>query len=172
MAAYATAADLIARRDERFVGQLVTDHDEPLTTAEILVSDKIETALEDASGEVEAAMLAGKRYSVAELSGLTGNSLGLLKRIVCTIAIANLLERRPTINAEQAKFYFDQAQAYLKALRTGENLFNLADLSNVEAAVPDTEGPTSVDYATINFLPDQMIRHFPDRIDRLPLDRG
>lgn len=172
MAAYAAVADLIARRDERFIGQLATDKDEPLTHAEILASTVISEALVDASGEVEAAMIAGKRYSPTELVGLTGNSLGLLKRITCTIAIANLLERRPGIHQEASKQYFEQAQAYLERLRTGANLFNLADESNTNAAIPDLTAPTAVEMHDLNTFAAQMShRYFPELATRVPSNR-
>lgn len=172
MAAYATIADLISRRDERVVGQLATDRDEPLTHDEILASTVVAEALVDASGEVEAAMIAGKRYSPTELAGLTGNSLGLLKKIVTTIAMACLYERRPGIHREAADAYFKQAQEYLERLRTGQNLFNLADESNTNAAIPDLTAPTAVDIRTLNTFAAQMSdRYFPSLEGRVPLHR-
>lgn len=169
MAAYASASDLIARRDKRLIGELISDTDEPPTDADILASTVLTTLLEDASGQIESAMLSGKRYEPADLAGLTGNSLAFLKKIVCTIAMADLYERRPGIHIEQAKAYTEMAQGYLEALRTGKNLFNIDE--HATAANPDTTAPTVVDYTDLNLLPEQMIRHFPYRVTRLPLDR-
>ena len=115
-------------------------------------------------------MLSGKRYEPSDLATLTGNSLGLLKKIVCTIVMADLYERRPGIHQDQSKAYTELAQMYLENLRTGKNLFNIAE--HVSAANPDTTAPTSVDYTNLNLLPEQMIRHFPSRVSRLPLTRG
>jgi phage gp36-like protein len=172
MAAYATIADLISRRDERVIRQLATDRDEPLTHDEILASIVADEALIDASGEVEAAMIAGKRYSPDELSGLVGNSLGLLKRIVTTIAMACLYERKPGVHREIAEHYFKQAQEYLERLRTGQNLFNLADESNTNAAIPDLTAPTAVDVRNLNSFPAQMSdRYFPSLESRVPIHR-
>lgn len=171
MAAYATVADLILRRDRRLIGELVSDDDNPLTEAELLDSEVLETLLEDASGQVESAMLSGKRYLPETLASLTGNSLALLKKIVCTIVMADLYERRPGVHLEQSKAYMELARMHLDDLRSGKNIFNLPDNSAANAANPVTTAPTVVDYTNLNLLPEQMIRHFPNRVGRLPLDR-
>ena len=172
MAAYASVSDLIARYDTNLIGELIKDDHEPATAAEISSSSVAETALVDASGQVEAAMLCGNRYSPTELAALEGNSLGLLKKIVCMIAFSELLGRRGGIHLDQARFYDEQSRKYLEDLRTGKNLFNLTDdTSNLLAATPSTEGPTVVEYTRQNLLPDQMVRHFPNRASRLPSNR-
>lgn len=172
MAAYATPSDLIARHDANLVGELIRDDHEPSTSDEIDDSEVLETILTDASGQVEAAMLCGNRYSPEQLSALVGNSLGLLKKIVCMIAMAELLNRRPGRHMESAKYYDEQARAYLEDLRIGRNLFNLTDSeANRTAANPSTTGPTVVEYSRLNMLPDQMARHFPNRESRLPYGR-
>jgi phage gp36-like protein len=169
VAAYASISDLITRRDKRLIGELMGDMNDTPTDAELLASDVLSELLVDASGQVESAMLSGKRYLPADLESLTGNSLGFLKKIVCTIAMADLYERRPGYHMEQAKAYTELAQAYLKALRNGENLFNLDD--HINAANPDTTAPTVVDYTNLNFYPEQMSRHLVPRWNRLPAGR-
>jgi phage gp36-like protein len=171
MAAYADAADLLLRYDRRTVGELLSDTGEPLTPAQIASDTKLAAILEDASGQVEAAMLCGKRYEPSDLAALTGNSLALLKKIVCVIAIADLFERRPEIHLETAKLYYEKAKGYLEDLRTGRNIFNLSDESAANASLPDTDGPTALEYETLNLLPEQMIRYFPNRALRIPTDR-
>jgi phage gp36-like protein len=172
MTAYATAADLVARHDTNLIGELIRDDHETALPSEIEDSTVVETVLTDASGQVEAAMLCGNRYSPEQLSELTGNSLGLLKKIVCLIALAELLNRRPGRHIEIAKHYDDQSRAYLEDLRTGKNLFNLTDSeANRIAANPSTTGPTVVEYERLNLLPEQMLRHFPSRQSRLPSGR-
>jgi phage gp36-like protein len=172
MTAYATAADLMARHDTNLVGELIRDDHEAADAAEIADSSVVEAMLTDASGQVEAAMLCGNRYSPEQLAELEGNSLGLLKKIVCLIALAELFDRRPGRHIETAKHYGEMARAYLEDLRTGKNLFNLTDTeSNRLAANPSTTGPTVVEIERQNLLPDQMIRHFPSRVSRLPFGR-
>jgi len=172
MAAYATAADLIARHDTNLIGELIKDDGEPATRAEITASTVLSALLTDASGQVEAAMLCGNRYSPERLADLEGNSQGLLKKIVCLITLSELLNRRPGRHIEMAKLYDEQGRAYLEDLRTGKNLFNLTDTdANKTAANPSTHGPTVVEYERLNLLPEQMVRHFPNRQSRLPYGR-
>jgi len=172
MTAYASATDLTTRHDSNLIGELIRDDNETATEDEIEDSTVVSAILVDASGQVEAAMLCGNRYSPARLAALEGNSQGLLKKIVCLIAMAELLNRRPGRHIESAKYYDDMARAYLEDLRTGKNLFNLTDdTANRDAANPDTTAPTVVEYSRLNLLPDQMIRHFPNREARLPTNR-
>ena len=102
MAAYAEPSDLVNRLELPTIQRLISDDGQDVPAEDLATDDKLLAALEDASGDVEAAMLVGKRYSVEDLEGLTGNSLATLKRITCTIALAYLLERRPTVHLEQA----------------------------------------------------------------------
>lgn len=172
MAAYASASDLIARHDENLIGDLIRDDHERADSTEIASSSVVSSALVDASGQVEAAMLCGNRYSPTELAALTGNSLGLLKMVVCIIAMSVLLRRRFGAHMEMEKYYDEVSRRYLEDLRTGKNLFNLTDdTSNRTAATPSTDGPTTVDYSNLNMLPEQMVRHFPNRQSRLPSGR-
>jgi len=172
MTAYASVADLIARRDKRVIGELVNDDDDTLTDAELLASDVLQTLLDDASGQVASAMLSGKRYEPDDLDGLTGHSLSFLKKIVCTLVMADLYERRPGIHQEQSKQYMELARMYLDDLRSGKNLFNLSDKRNADTANPDTTAPTTIDYYNLNLLPEQMVRHFANRASRLPRGRA
>lgn len=170
MGAYAEPSDMLARHDQSVVAQLCSDDGHKVPAEDLATDPNLLAALEDASGDVEAALLIGKRYSVEDLEGLTGNSLAKLKRIVCTIAMANLLERRPVVHIQEADTYLKRAEAYLEQLRTGQRIFNLED--QVDTQLPTVDGPTSVDCARINLLPDRMTRYFPTQVQRLPTTRG
>ena len=170
MSAYATPADLIERHDVTTIGELCSDTGTAITAANLPTDANCLAALADASGDVEAAMGCGNRYSPDDLAGLTGNSLAKLKRIVCTIAMAYLFERRPAVHYEQAQNYLERAKQYLEDLRAGRNVFNIAD--HLAAANPTIDGPTSYEYQVLNLLPDRMVRHFPSRKQRLPTTRG
>lgn len=176
--AYASASDLIARFDTQIVGDLITD-DDPTTElrdrpgqAEILASDVVAAMLDDASGRVEVAMNSGGRYTPAQLAALTGHGLAHLKRIVCAIAIALLFERRPErVNQEIAERYREQSDKYILSLQKGENLFGLADQTDVSASLISTAGPTAIDLQTRNLLDERMHRHLPPGASRLPIGR-
>ena len=138
---------------------------------EVEASTDLATILEDASGEVLTAAMSGARYDQDDLEALTGYSLALLKKIVCTVCLANLFGRRVGRHLEEEKAYHEQARFYIDELRSGKALFDLEGDTTLDAATPDTTAPTTVDYDNLNLLPDQMIRHFPNRVSRLPSNR-
>jgi phage gp36-like protein len=170
MAAYAEPSDLLARYDANVVADLCSDDGHSVPAEDLPTNANLLTALEDASGEVESAMLIGERYTVAQLEALTGNSLGKLKKIVCSIAMAALLERRPLVHVQDAEKLLERAERYMEQLRTGMRLFNVTE--NVQTQLPTINGPTSIKYEELNLLPDRMRRYFPEQLTRLPSTRG
>jgi phage gp36-like protein len=176
---YASAADLVARVDAQIIGDLIVD-DDPKTgfrdrapLEEILSSSIVQACLDDASGDVLAALGKGKRYTPAQLSGLTGPAASKLKRIVCDIATSYLFDRRADPKNEPiAEAYRTKAERHLKALKSGEDIFYLADETDAEASLMTTDGPTAIDLQTANRLDERMSsRHLISSSDRLPLDR-
>lgn len=174
MATYADGDDLIARFDVEVVGDLATDNRTPLLRQDIPTHANVLVALLDACGDVEAQIKVGGRYTVTHLETLDTNSTALLKRIVCTIAMANLFERRPGVHVEMAKAVRERADEYVAKLQNGQAIFGITDdESHVEATKPELVGPTSVEIDTRNFLAARMSqRHMPSVKSRNPRDRG
>jgi phage gp36-like protein len=170
MAAYAEPADLLARHDNTVVAELCSEDEHAVPAEDLATDTNLLAALEDASGDVESAMLIGKRYTTAQLDALTGNSLAKLKRITCTIALAYLLERRPLVHVSNAERLLKRAEEYLEQLRTGQRIFNVED--NLEKQLPTIGGPTSVKAEELNTLGQRMVRYFPEEVSRLPTTRG
>lgn len=170
MAAYATPADLINRYDVDMIGDLSTDERVAQSRSDIPTNSKVLTALEDASGEVEVALLAGGRYTADQLAGLSGHAASHLKQIVCGLAIAALHRRRP--QAFERSYIEDltrDAREAIRSLRRGDNVFGLDE--HIAASVVDTGGPTAIDLQTRNDLTVRMGRYFPTSETRLPRDR-
>ncbi len=164
---YAAASDLLARYDARTVGNLCSDNGVTVSIAALASDTKLQAALDDASGEIEAALLQGDRYETTDLSALTGNSLAYLKRICCTIAMARLWERRPYLDDEGAEKAINAARAALDRLRKGENIFNVAAV--VEAGKPDIVTPSVTSIASLDLVVDRARvnnGYYPQR--RLP----
>jgi phage gp36-like protein len=155
MAAYATPADLVARYDARTLGDLAADGGLRVSEASLLTDDNIQAALDDASGEIEAALLQGQRYTVADLAGLTGNSAKYLARITCQIAFGYLWGRRPWSEAweDPRNEAMSRAKKALELLRTGENIFDVQAVK--DAGVPESTGPTRVEIRNLNSIVDR-----------------
>lgn len=143
----------MARFDARTVGQLVSDTGQSVPPASLATNTAVLAALEDASGEIDAALMQGQRYSAADLAALTGNSLAYLKRICCQIAMARLWERRPYLDEEGAEKALNMARQALDRLRKGENLFAVED--NLAASVPSIETPSVTSIENLNLVVDR-----------------
>ncbi len=166
--AYASPGDLVDRYDERTISELLSDTEEPV--ADITSNDKLLAILAGASGRVDAALLVSGNYTTDELTSLTGNSLALLKDIVCDLAMGRLLRRRPEkIGADSIAAASQDAEDYLDRLRKGERLFDVG--SHVDAGQPEVTGPTTLDYARLNLIPDRTKNFYPPRSKRLPIGR-
>ena len=164
---YAAPADLLARFDPRDVGDLCGDDGVQVSRIDLLTDPNLQACLDDASGAIDAALLAGGRYSTSDLAALTGNSLALLRRICCELALSYLWARRPLYRAEDRKAATELAEKALERLRKGENVFNVTE--NITASMPTIDGPTSVTYDDLNMIRDRTKNYYPAR--HLPYDR-
>lgn len=165
---YAAPADLLKRYDARTLGELVSDSGTRVSAANLLTDANLQAALDDASGEIDAHVLQGQRYTTAMLAALTGNSLAYLKRICCAVAMALLWERRPyndadeQVAAEQAAL---QARKALERLKQGHEVFDIEAVK--DAGLPSTSVPSRVTLDNLNLATDQARGHFYPR-RRLP----
>jgi phage gp36-like protein len=167
--AYASATDLIARFDEGVVADLCGDNGVP--AADLSSNTKLSTALSDASGDINSAVMVSDLYTADDLADLTGDDLAFLKRLTCDLAMGYLMGRRPEKYAEGAvKNLTEQARTHLEQIRQGVHLFNIE--ATKSAGQPDIDGPTALDYQRMNLLPDRTRNFYPSRSSRLPLGRG
>jgi len=176
--ALATATDLITRCDTQLVGDLITDDDPDTgrrkqpTRDEILADSVVSTHLDDAHALFLAAVRVGNRYTTAQIESATGAAANYIKRIECDLCVQLLFQRRPDkANSEIAKQYEDRVDKHLKALRAGEEIIGLADNTDADAGLMDTDGPTALDLQDRNLIDERMHRYFPSGSQRLPLSR-
>jgi phage gp36-like protein len=169
---YASPADMLKRYDTRTLGELVSDSGSRVSAAALLTDANLAAALEDASGEIDAHVLQGDRYTTAQLAELTGNSKAYLVRICCAVALSLLWERRPYqdsdegVGAEQAAL---QARKVLSELKKGEQIFDLPDVR--DAGLPSSSVPSRVTLDAMNLAVDRARGHFyPRRL--LPGETG
>lgn len=156
--AYASASDLIARKDARTLGDLVSDDNLRAEQVDLATNTVLLAALDDASGEVDAALMQGKRYSAADLADLTGNSLAYLKRITCDIAFALLWNRRGYTGSDAQQAAIEDSRKALERLRKGENVFNLE--AQKDAGLPAITGATRVQRQQLNLIAGKARGHF------------
>lgn len=170
MAAYASASDMIARKDVRTLGDLVSDNGIRVIEGSLAGNAKMTAALEDASGLIEAGLLQGKRYSTADLAALTGNSMSYLKRLTCDIAFWLLWDRKPSYKPEDhsRSAAYEECQTALELLRKGQHIFNVETVK--DAGLPDVQTPSLQQYENRNLMVERLRGPaFPAR--RIPLIR-
>ena len=168
--AYADAADLLARFDERIIADLASDTGEPV--GDITNDMKVDAALDDASGKVDSALTVATIYTPTELTALEGGSLALLKRITCELAMVFLIRRRQeNMGNEELNQIGVQAEEYLDRLRKGERVFGGSEAQQ-GAGLPTIDGPSVAQYTRMNLIPDRTRNFYPLRGTRLPIGRG
>lgn len=147
---YATPADFLKRKDARTLGQLASDSNSTVDPTSLLTDPNLQAALDDASGDIDAALLAGGRYSTADLAGLTGNSAALLIRLTVEVAMAFMWKRRPYLNSEAADQAIEDAEEALAKFSSGKNIFNIAAV--IEAGLPEITGASTVQLQNLNMI--------------------
>jgi len=166
MAAYCTIDELLERKDERDIRDLVSDTGVP-DTAHPLVNERIERALEDAAGDIETSILVGGKYTVEDLENLQGNAKAFLVRMNAEIAMCYLIMRRPETDHDLLDYYTKLKDSYLEPLRKGASVFPLP--GNIAAGKAQVDGPTTADFNRLNLMRDRVHNYYPGR--RLPNNR-
>lgn len=162
MPTYVSASDLTARFDERDIQQLVIDDSSDGATVDVTTNTRVTAALDDAEGEVIAALRKGGRYEAAELDALTGADLAYLKRIICDIAMVHLMRRRPTFSPEVYKAYDDIRKGHIKDLQDGNSVITADEPAAAEAGAVNNEGPSVAQWDQLNLWRDRS-NYFPQR---------
>ena len=166
MAAYATPADMIVRFDSRELGDLVSDTGARVSEANLPADTKLLAILDDASGRIEGALLVGSRYTIDDLTSLTGNAAAYLKRITCDVAMGMLWERRPEGASDARVAAMERSESHLEDLRKGRNIFGLEPQQ--DAGLPKAITPTLSAVQSQGLLRDSVLHYFPARRRPLP----
>jgi phage gp36-like protein len=157
---YATPQDLVARYDVRDICQWVSDANAPVSPSSLGGNANLLAAIADASGMVEAAVLAAERYSVTDLQNLYasgGNSGQFLIRLVCDLAVGLLIERRPYLERD-VPAPFLRALEWLEQLRDGKRILAFQEVA--QAALPSVIVDSAADVRNRNLASYQANRFF------------
>lgn len=149
---FASASDMLNRYDARTLGDMVSDNDDRVSSADLLSDAKLEAALNDATGRIVAALRQGQRYEVSDLSALTGESSYHLIRLTCDLAFAALWNRKPYHDNELGDQVQERAEKDLDRLRKGEHVFDVDAVT--DAGLPIATGPTTVEVNSLHLITD------------------
>ena len=157
---YCTPARFLQFYDHRQVGQLVRDDDGEATAAELLTDGALAAALAAASGDVETATMAGRRFAVADLQALAGNGAARLAQIVADLAYGRLLRRRGVADSPPPQVA--EAEDALDALRSGQRILPFAE--SADAGSARVARITPFDRMGQNLLSDHLDRSMGSRL--------
>lgn len=150
---YCSAAEFLKRYDARTIADLCSDSGTPVGGAGAAISAIITALASDAnlaeillaaSGKLEAACMAGQRYTQADLAlivGSTGATGSYLKSIVADIALPMCYRRRPDITMPTFP-QVEEAERILNALSQGLRIFGLQevmDAGHIDHEMDDVE---------------------------------
>lgn len=165
LTAYANASDLQLYYDWREIGEVVSDSAEIIsandqTDPTNVYGATIVRCLNRAAGEIEAAVMVSGMYTIAQLQGLTGNSLEKLKGANCDLAIVYLYKRKFMYNSDRLAAYKKETDELIEKLRNGTNVFNIP--VNINAGTPEVTGLSTVEEANSGLIAyDPTMHYFP-----------
>lgn len=140
--AYLTPSEFIVRYDARRVAELLTVNvSSPVTVADLPGNSSLIEFISDASGEIEAAITVGNKYTPVDLAAMTGTAASLLKRMVSDLVWVYLLVSRGMGDGDveaQAPRY-KETKRMLAELYNGSMVFGIAD--NRNAGLPKVVDP-------------------------------
>lgn len=142
--AFCTIEQMLERYDWNTIAELLTDKSQSgtvtkLTLAEVQASTVLETILREGAGWIEAAVMAGGKYTVEDLEALAGTNSGeLLAGLNADLGMWRLYDRRPDRKAEKPQ-RCDDAKQMLVELAEGAKIFSFQEAA--DAGRMDTEYP-------------------------------
>lgn len=159
MATYANVADWRQRYDEREIAQLVSDDGTAVDLSDLATNEVALEILQDAEGEVLAAIKTGGRYSDTDLADLDTAGTSYLKRLICELATTFLNERRWDYDPDKYAAREKRVKDRLDDLRNGKNVFGLAD--EITAGNPKLAVPSLVQRDSQTLIRDRTNNYFP-----------
>lgn len=163
IAPFATAEEMEDRFDSRTIKDLLLDTGEAATNSG--ATERMVTALMDATGAIITACNVGKMYAEDDLETVKttrGPDGYLLRRICCELALVYLIEARPEKFKGQYSELTRRTEGYLDRFRKGERVFSIT--ANKDAGVVSHEGLDRYQYPLHgNWIPDRMRGFYPPR---------
>ena len=149
-APYASVQDWQNIKDVRFLEQIASDADAPVTAANLPSNPRLNQLLMIASGQVEASCAVGQRYQPQDLQDLTGASQQFLVWLVIELATGLAFLARPSFGPPPATFQV--AQNLLHELSTGALVFGLTEImkaGSTEVYVDSAADINALDLPTV-----------------------
>lgn len=160
--AYATGEELLERFDARLIGDLVKDNGVQEPVASLPEHQNLLSAIDDASADVDAALVVGGRYTPDDLqNNLSASAATFLRRLTCGLALIYLKQRRGRFDPEKDGALLKEINGKLDSLRTGANLLLLGDQEEAPASTIDLVTPKLVPVCRRNTIRARTRNYYP-----------
>lgn len=137
MNAYATASNLKPYIDTRVLSRLISDTGKPSTLPDPFTdTDILPHVLSAASGELEAALFVGAKYTVEDIEGMATNGQAYLRRIMAGLVLAALYERRGVLGEQEQENRTREtvwARKQIDLMRKGTRILPIAEVAEARA---------------------------------------
>lgn len=158
--------ELSTRFDIRDIQELVLDDNSDADLVDVSTNAIVTAMINDARGEVVAALRRSGRYNDADLEALDNENAAYLTRIVCEIAYLHLLRRRPRFSPGMLEAYEKIRSGHLKDLQEGNSILKPDDATE-NAGRASMHAPSTGQWNTVNMAVDYARRggrgYFPER---------
>jgi len=158
---YATGDDLVAYYDAKTIGMMLLDNGTSVAAASVADHAVVARMLLLASGSVNAALMASKRYTADDLTTLSESSAEHLRQVVCDVAMYHLSRRRMDTNTDRTEAMRKLAEAHLERLRKGELILEVDAVK--DAGVIDHATLTQADLTSGVELVRDRVGYYPQR---------
>lgn len=159
---YISVEQFLNMKDWRPVAQLSVDDGTQPDKTTLQTNQNLLSILMSSSGEVESYLVAGGRYTSADLQAVNGVSSAFLQQIVADIAMYNLFCRRGANGPPESVIAArDAAYALLDKLNDGKLV--LAFTENIEAGIPVNQYMSNADLWNLNLFSNSIRRSLGKR---------
>lgn len=137
VAAYCTADNLKPFIDKRIMGKLLSDEGRSGVLADPWADTVIlPGVIASVSGELEAALFVGCKYTVEQIQGMEANGLQFLYRLLAGLILQALYERRGVMGSreqENMPTFTNWARRMLDMMRKGTRILPIPEVAEARA---------------------------------------
>lgn len=136
IAPYCTAANLKPYIDTRYLARLLSDTGKPLVTDPWIDTVILPAMIDSVSGEVEAALFVGCKYTSEEILNMESNGKAFLYRMLAGLLMAALYDRRGMLGDQEQENRTREtvwARKQLDLMRKGTRILPIPDVAEARA---------------------------------------
>lgn len=136
IAPYCTAANLKPYIDKRYLARLLSDTGKPIATDPWLDTEVLPFLIDSISGEVEAALFVGCKYTSEQVENMESNGKAFLYRLLAGLLMSALYDRRGMLGDNEQENRTREtvwARKQLDKMRAGTRILPIPEVAEARA---------------------------------------